>query len=440
MDDEILKANDDVRIQHKEFVELCVLSGTDSLTIEEQGRLRVHLAQCRECSDAMREFDAVEDLILPVLIPRSVGEDLEKDSKFSLLAAERSFRKRLSEEKEKEGERAETEHGHILSAGRGPRRFYRYLVDYEVWLPLAASVLLCTALVIMSYRIGESHGKDIGRSAKLTSPAMLDNARDDRKILEANERIASRDKEISDLRQQILRKSLEVSKMKAAQTAFAAASKTEESQLDQVRRERERLSEQSGELESSLDQSKNQILALEQQNAQDAADLGSLKAQVAAMPREEEKWKSVVDRQQELLSHDSEIRELMGARDLLISDVYDVTQSGTAVKAFGRIFYTKGKSLIFYAYDLSDIPGAKEASTFQAWGGHGANDRKQTFRLGIFYEDNVAKKRWVLKSNDRKALNEIDVVFITVEPRGGSPRPTGKPFLMAYLKQNANHP
>jgi anti-sigma-K factor RskA len=60
--------------------------------------------------------------------------------------------------------------------------------------------------------------------------------------------------------------------------------------------------------------------------------------------------------------------------------------------------------------------------------------------LGIFYEDNAAKKRWVLKSNDRKALNDIDVVFMTVEPRGGSPRPTGSPVLIAYLKQNANHP
>jgi hypothetical protein len=293
----------------------------------------------------------------------------------------------------------------------------------------------------MSFRIGESRGKDIERSAK-TSPAAPDDASDDRKSLrkqEASERIASRDKEISDLRQQILRKSLENSRLKAAQAAFVAASKTEESELEQVRRERERLSEQSGTLESSLDQSKNRILALEQQNAQDAADLGNLEARVAVMSREEEEWKNVIDRQQELLSHDSEIRELMGARDLLISDVHDVTQSGATARAFGRIFYTKGKSLIFYAYDLNDIPGAKEASTFQAWGGRAA-DWKQSFGLGIFYEDNVAKKRWVVKSNDRKALNEIDVVFITVEPRGGSPRPTGRPVLMAYLKQNANHP
>ena len=63
MDDVILKANDCVRPDHEEFVELCALSGTGSLTVEEQGRLREHLTRYYECSDAMREFDAVEDLI-----------------------------------------------------------------------------------------------------------------------------------------------------------------------------------------------------------------------------------------------------------------------------------------------------------------------------------------------------------------------------------------
>jgi hypothetical protein len=58
----------------------------------------------------------------------------------------------------------------------------------------------------------------------------------------------------------------------------------------------------------------------------------------------------------------------------------------------------------------------------------------------MFYEDNVSKKRWVLKFNDKKTLDQIDAVFVTVEPHGGSERPTGKPLLFAYLKVAANHP
>jgi hypothetical protein len=31
----------------------------------------------------------------------------------------------------------------------------------------------------------------------------------------------------------------------------------------------------------------------------------------------------------------------------------------------------------------------------------------------MFYEDNAAKKRWVLKYNDKKTLDQIDAVFAT---------------------------
>ena len=54
----------------------------------------------------------------------------------------------------------------------------------------------------------------------------------------------------------------------------------------------------------------------------------------------------------EFLAHDRDIRDLIGARDLYIADIYDVAQDGTTNKPFGRIFYTKDKSLVFYGYDL----------------------------------------------------------------------------------------
>jgi Anti-sigma-K factor rskA, C-terminal len=103
------------------------------------------------------------------------------------------------------------------------------------------------------------------------------------------------------------------------------------------------------------------------------------------------------------------------------------------------VFFTKGKSLIFYAYDLDQGPEIKNASTFQAWGRRGP-DRDQALPLGIFYEDNASKKRWVVKLDDPKTLAQIDAVFVTVEPHGGSHKPSGKPFLFAYLKVDPNHP
>ena len=81
----------------------------------------------------------------------------------------------------------------------------------------------------------------------------------------------------------------------------------------------------------------------------------------------------------------------------------------------------------------------KSASSFQAWG-HRGPDWQHALSLGIFYQDNAAKKRWVVKLDDPKTLAQIDGVFVTVEPHGGSKKPSGKPLLFAYLKSEPNHP
>jgi hypothetical protein len=127
-------------------------------------------------------------------------------------------------------------------------------------------------------------------------------------------------------------------------------------------------------------------------------------------------------------------------RNLFITEVHDILTTGETRKAFGRLFYTEGKSLIFYAYDLNALPGLKAASTFQAWGYRGP-DRSHAVKLEMFYEDNASRKRWVMKFNDKKTLDQIDAVFVTIEPPpGGSSKPSGAPLMYAYLKVNANHP
>ena len=50
-------------------------------------------------------------------------------------------------------------------------------------------------------------------------------------------------------------------------------------------------------------------------------------------------------------------------------------------------------------------------------------DREPPFPLGIFYGDNASKKRWVLKLDDPKLLAQIDAVFVTIGPNGGSRKP-----------------
>ncbi len=162
-------------------------------------------------------------------------------------------------------------------------------------------------------------------------------------------------------------------------------------------------------------------------------------AKVNDLTHQLQEQQAALEQRDELLSHDRDIRELMGARDLYIAEIYDVAGTGETKKPYGRVFYTRGKSLIFYAYDLDQQSELKRASTFQAWGRRGP-DRQQAINLGVFYEDNGTKKRWILKCDDPKTLAQIDAVFVTIEPNGGSHKPSSKPLLFAYLKVNPNHP
>jgi uncharacterized coiled-coil protein SlyX len=147
---------------------------------------------------------------------------------------------------------------------------------------------------------------------------------------------------------------------------------------------------------------------------------------------------ALVERERQLSSVAKDVRELMGARNLHILDVFDVDGNGKSKKSFGRVFLVQGKSLIFYAFDLGDRGNPAKVS-FQAWG---QLDGRETGakNLGVFYVDDHAQQRWVLKVNDPAKLSAISSVFVTVEPLGGADRPTGKKLLYAYLGTQANHP
>jgi len=87
-------------------------------------------------------------------------------------------------------------------------------------------------------------------------------------------------------------------------------------------------------------------------------------AELTAVNRDQER--RLKDTEQYLAS-DRDIRELMGARKLYIADVFDVDSGSRTKKPFGRVFYTQGKSLIFYAFDLDRQHGVVNANTFQVW-------------------------------------------------------------------------
>jgi hypothetical protein len=182
-----------------------------------------------------------------------------------------------------------------------------------------------------------------------------------------------------------------------------------------------------------------ELQALRDSRSRHAATIAGKDAEIRRLEMELNDQSEALQRERTLLAAGRDIHDLMGARNLHIVDVLDVNSKGKDQRAFGRVFYTEGKSLIFYAFDLGDRGSAKRNASFQGWGRRGPAQNAAR-NLGIFYVDDQKQNRWVLKFEDQAILAEIDSVFVTVEPPGGSAKPTGHKLLYAYLKANPNHP
>jgi hypothetical protein len=427
--------------QHEEFLELCALAASGNLSEAEGKKLREHLIACSECREAMKKFDTVVDSVIPELAPE-LTEDPPLNPSFSQEQAEASFRKRLADEKERERNGVEADSSRSPLVARRSRGFLRHFDRYDLWLPMAASVLLCVTLGILSYRTGRNHGIEWARLEERGKPvaeAVLANAAavPNTNLQEAG--LAARDAAVANLRREIAQKSSELEKLKALASSQQLALRTSTDDKNGVTEERDRLLQRVSASEEMLRATQARLNNLERERSEYVIHTASLETRIAELSNSLDERERLTTEQQELLAKDHDIRELIAARDLYITEIFDVARNGDTRKAAGRVFFTKGKSLIFYAYDLNESQGVKDASTFEAWGQRGSEWR-QASKLGIFYEDNTSKKRWVVKSNDRRTLDQIDAVFITVEPNGGSERPTGKPLLFAYLKVAPNHP
>lgn len=135
----------------------------------------------------------------------------------------------------------------------------------------------------------------------------------------------------------------------------------------------------------------------------------------------------------------SDARNLIIARNLHIIDVHDNNGDGKGQRAFGRIFYTEGKQLIFYAYDLDSLARLRKQVAFYVWGGR-LGDEGAVRNLGVFRNEDAGAGRWSLTFGDPHVLAEINTVFVTAESKQNVVHPDGKKLLYAFLGDRANHP
>lgn len=438
---------------HEEFLELCAVSTAGELTKEQSRKLDKHLLGCAACREVLKQLQETVKTAVPAIAAGLPQDEPQPDKSWSQDKEEAALFERLSKEDSQAGSRHTPKN--ILD-GSEPSHHRAYFPSRfgwgQLWMTYAAAVFLFLALAISAYRVGVRKGVEVATNVpaiqgegKDSLEAQVSDLNHDRDALRAQ--LAARDKAIDDLRQQVER--LRAAESDRVEHSASAQKEQERRSAEESASSNARLTDLQKKLnseEKARSDESSRASALEARVGDLTQQLHERDETVAAQARQLQSREGTIDQQQsrlaeekELLDHDRDIRELMGARDLYIAEVIDVGKDATTKKSYGRVFFTKGKSLIFYAYDLDRQPGLKNASTFQVWGQRGT-DREQALNLGVFYEDSVAKKRWILKFDDPQKLAQIDAVFVTVEPNGGSSKPSGKPFLYAYLKVNPNHP
>jgi hypothetical protein len=428
---------------HDRFVELCALSTSGELSEDEQKDLQAHLEGCAACRRTLQEFEAAAAVGVPLL-----------HSALSSPGPSELQPIRFGDKKEAPPpilEMARTAITSEFSSGRAgglpPGRRDPMNWNY-VWVSFAAAILLTAALGINSFEIGKRRAMETDQVRSKAADARME-ALEQQMSDMGHERevtkslLAGRDRKIAELERQISTESVALSEARSAQSnlelSFQKTLQSEAVEKQKLRQEQSNLSQQLAAAQAVLGKTQTELASLQQRRTEERSRSESFEAQIRELHGQIRDREQALNREEELLAHDRDIRELMGARELYIAEVYDVAKDGQTKKPYGRVFYTKGKSLVFYAYDLDQQAGLKKAITFQAWGSRGA-DRQLATSLGVFYEDSTVKKRWFLKSDDPKKLEQIDAVFVTVEPNGGSSRPSGKPLLFAYLKVEPNHP
>lgn len=432
--------------KHEEFEQLCALAIIGELTPEEHAMLDLHLQKCGQCRAASRGMRDLAYGALPLADRtwRHVGNML------GYAANREEFLERAGAQ------------GVVFSARARRKSLLRahwpvfLLQPYYSAAATAACLLLAAVLGFRMY--------PAMRPAFVQQPTQVAVAQrapqsgtGQEAVLVA--RLAQLSRQVASLETE-LRQASGAAAAKGAEAVLAAKARDAMlGQLVSLRGSLNALEKQSQDLREALSLSQASNSALQQKMLADVRAADDLRAQLVTLSttREKERGTMVaqagrleelseqvrllhasVDRDRELLAAGRDIRDLMGARNLHIIDVHDVDNSGKKRKTFGRVFYTEGRSLIFYAYDLPAARGLKNVA-FQAWAQKDWN-RESPVSLGIFYVDDQKLSRWVLKVEDPVVLRQIDSVFVTVERPGGVKHPTGDKLLFASFINQANHP
>lgn len=431
-------------MDHEYYESLCALATSGTLTDSEWHAVRSHIAECRACEKLLGQYRSVAKHGMASVMSKADPQNVPQQEQWSVESAKKELFARIAQ-----GEAATRVYSSPNRTRARVRSGWGILVSTRVQRYAGYAAVLALAIVLPLVAFKEGQRRGIGSAQwrpSVTAPERTELASLSQEHSALSRDIADREARIGDLQQQLNKEQNQIAQLRTQATRLQQSSVQSSAEVSSLKSqtvalatERDAVARKLEEAQSSLEPLQREIDSLQQQRSRELLHTASLEKRIEDLSTRLKDADDTAQQQALFLASDRDIRELMGARDLYIADVFDVDREGETQRVFGRVFYTSGKSLIFYAFDLDKQPGLKDASSFQAWGRRGPND-KRPLNMGIFYLDSQAKKRWVLRFDDPKLLTQIDAVFVTVEPNGGRAKPSGKQLLFASLRTPPNHP
>jgi len=421
-------------LEHSYFEELCALASVGQISPPEYQELSEHLRGCAACRDSYSEFLDVTHTQLPLmaddrlLVSRDRGlfETIKAKhykARFAVRARELNINIGADENRGRELDLR-------LPTFSLPRPSYQYAY-------IAIIIVLLGTVGLLSHRWKNENIRTAAVSTELLQLAQK-NATLQRQLVELSQgkRTIETDllrtrgdkndlgARLRGLEERVKLGTLSLQNLQAQLDASAIHEKQTEQKLSEA--------------EQTVTAANQEAAKLRNSHAERDSAAVTQELQIADLSSRNKDLSDVIDKLQKLLAVDTDVRNLMAARNLHITDVFDVDGRGKRKSAFGRVFYTEGKSLIFYAFDLDSPKLANAKHSFQAWGQ--LSDSSSAVNLGIFYVDDAAQKRWMLRFDNPNVLRQINAVFVTAEAHGGAARPSGQKLMYAYLGHEPNHP
>lgn len=405
---------------HEHYEELCALAATGQASDSELQDLRSHLETCPNCRSVAYDFTQLSVQALSELAAKRLRSEVPVGMAQRFVARAHSEGIKISDEVR-------------------PKDFGRNRDSPAKQVALGAAV--ATMVLLGSFGIFKSKFQRTPTDRVPAAAIVSSQPSDSQKRFEAaavaeshiTEGSVTAQKQLSSMEAVLKAQRAELESWK--RTTSTLVSQVSEAQQQSAAFERER-----SEREGRIKQLEADLEKMKSEDGANAAVMTAEEEQVRDLQKKVSEQTEVLKQQQILTAKGSDVRDLVVARNLHIIDVHDRDGNGKSQRTFGRIFYTEGKSLIFYAYDLADSHKLDAKVSYHVWGER-LGSEKPIRNLGVLHNDDVAEARWVLTFDDPQILAQIDSVFVTAESSQRlAKEPRGERILFAFLGGSPNHP